>query len=97
MSSLIGTKPNQVPCNGDLGSLAYMDKEVFNDRGITQVGALCMCKSAAAVAAGATVAGSTLNPSGVAGNTGNALSGTWRALGTTTTINDVTLFQKITL
>ena len=30
MAKLIGTAPNQVPTNADLGSLAYMDKDNFN-------------------------------------------------------------------
>lgn len=59
------------------------------------VGTYLLAKCSAAVAAGATTAGSTLTPSDASGTaTGASPAGVWMAMGATSAANQVSLFVR---
>lgn len=80
------------------------DYKMFTEHyipGVDAIGSVILAQSSAGtLSPGATVAGSTLKPAGLS-STGvvtaatTALTGTWRLMGSITSENDVSLFQKI--
>ena len=96
VASQTGNSGKFLTTNGTSTSWASLSYAPLD--GNFSVGSLALCKqtTGGSVASGATVAGTSLYPANTAGgDSGVALTGTWRCLGYCGATGQVTLFQRI--